>query len=106
MAGRQRCDLGVQAGHRLAEGLDAVQVQPAHQRVVIGEPAGQGHRQVGHLPGGPQPALGQIGEHRAAALAVDQRLDHRRRRYPGNIGHDRGQLDPGRFQRFLQPLDL
>jgi hypothetical protein len=73
-----------QAGDRLAEGLDAVQVQPAHQRVVIGEPAGQGHRQVGCLPSGPQPARRQIGKHRAAALAVDQR----RRRYPGNIGHD------------------
>ena len=106
MAGRQRRDLGVQAGDRLAEGLDAVQVQSAHQRVVIGEPAGQGHRQVGHLASVPQPALRQVGEHCAAALAAGQRLDHRRRRYPGDIGHDRGQLDPGRFQRFLQPLDL
>jgi hypothetical protein len=78
----------------------------AHQRVMVSEPAGQGHRQVRHLPGGPQPGLRQARHHAAAALPADQRLDHRRRRGPGNIGHDRGQVDPGRLQRFLQPLDL
>ena len=73
---------------------------------MLSEPAGQGHRQVRHLPGGAQPGLRQARHHGAAAFPADQRLDHRRRRPPGHIRHDRGQLDPGRLQRFLQPLDL
>jgi hypothetical protein len=37
-------------------------VHAAQQRVMLGEPAGQGHRRVGQLPGGPHPAFRQIGQ--------------------------------------------
>jgi hypothetical protein len=45
-------------------------------------------------------------EHLAAALPIDQRIDHRGGGHPGNLGGDRAELDAGRFQRLAQPLDL
>jgi hypothetical protein len=96
----------VQVLDRVVEDLDPVQMQPAHQRVMAGEPAGQGHRQVGHLPGGAQPGLRQVRHQASSAFPADQRLDHRRRRVPGNIADHRAELDAGRLQRFLQPPDL
>jgi hypothetical protein len=49
-------------------------VQAAHQGVVVAEAAFQGHGQVGDL--GPHGAPRQPSQDRAAALPVDQRLDH------------------------------
>jgi len=75
-------------------------VQPAHQGVMVPEAAFQGHRQVRDL--GPHLAPGQLGQHRAAALAVDQRLDHR----PPGLGRDGGgdgvDLDPGILEHVAQ----
>ena len=79
VAGHQRRDLGVQVLDRVVEDGDPVPVQPAHQRVMVSEPAGQGHRQVGHLPGGPHPGLRQVRHHlprrspliSASIIAVD-----------------------------------
>jgi hypothetical protein len=96
----------IEPGDRDVQAGDAVLVQPAQQRVVLGEPAGQGHRQVGQLARGPHPALGQARQHRPAAFPVDQRFDHRGSGLAGNVGGDRAELDAGRFQRLAQPLDL
>ena len=96
----------IQPGDRGVKAVDAVLVQAAQQRVMIGEPAGQRHRQVGQLPGGPHPADRQVRQHGAAAFPVDQRLDHRRGRHPGYLRDNRAELDAGRFQRLSQPLDL
>jgi hypothetical protein len=78
----------------------------AQQRVVIGEPARQRPGQVGQLPGGAHPADRQAGQHPPAALPAGQRLDHRRGRPAGQPAGYRTELDPGRFQRPAQPLDL
>jgi len=72
---------------------DGVQVQPAHHRVMVGEPAFQRQGQVRHLGAGP--ADGQVRHHRAAPLPVDERLDHRGRSLAGNLGGDRAELDAG-----------
>jgi hypothetical protein len=84
--------------------VEVVQVQAAHQRVVVAEAAFQGHGQVRDL--GPHLPPGQLGQDRAAALAVDEGLDHR----PAGLGGDRGRhrvdLDPGILQHVAQPGDL
>ena len=97
-------DAGVQLGDRRLQVVDVVQVQAAHQGVVVAEAAFQGHGQVRDL--GPHRALGQLGQDRAAAFPVDQRLDHR----PPGLGGDRGghrvDLDPGVLQGVAEPGDL
>jgi hypothetical protein len=102
--GHHRLDLGVQPGGHRLQVIDVIQVQAAHQGVMVPEPALQGHRQVRDL--GPHLALGQLGQDRAAALPVDQRLDHR----PPGLRRDRGgdgiDLDPGVLQHVAQPGDL
>jgi hypothetical protein len=85
----------VQAVDGGVEHLYPVQVQAAQCCVVPGEPAGQRHRQVGQLPGGPHPADGQVRQHAAAAFPVDQRLDHRGGRLAGNLAGHRAELDAG-----------
>jgi hypothetical protein len=81
-------------------------VQAAQHGVVLGEPAGQRHRKVRELPRGPHPADRQVGQHLAAAFPVDQRIYHRGGRHPGNLADYGVQLNSGRFQCLLQPLDL
>src|SRR5207245_9265103 len=54
-------DPGVQPGDRRLQVTDVVQVQAAHQRVVVAEAAFQGHGQVRDL--GPHRAPGQVGQH-------------------------------------------
>jgi hypothetical protein len=97
-------DPGVQPGDRRFQVVDVVQVQAAHQGVVVTEAAFQRHGQVRDL--GPHRALGQLGQDRAAAFPVDQRLDHR----PPGLGGDRGShrvdLDPGVLQGAAEPGDL
>ena len=70
-----RLDLGVQLGDHLVQVGDVVQVQLAHQRVMIVKAPFQRMRQISDL--GAHDAPGQLGEHLAAALPVDQRPDHR-----------------------------
>ena len=96
----------IQAVHRVIEHGDPVQVQAAQQRVMIGEPPGQRHRQVRQLPRGAHPADRQVRQHAAAALPVDQRLDHRRGGLAGYAAGNRAELDAGRLQRLGKPLDL
>jgi hypothetical protein len=98
-------DPPVQAGHRGVEYGDAVQVQPAQQRVMLGEPAGQRHGQVRQLPRGAHPADRQVRQHRPAALPVDQRFDHRGGGLAGNLAGNRAELDAGRFQRLRARAD-
>ena len=80
-----------------------VQVQAALQRVVIAEPAFQGHGQVRDLS---PDRLGQPGQNRAAAFPVDQRLDHRPPGLGGDGGCHRVDLDAGVLQHVTQPGDL
>jgi hypothetical protein len=47
----------------------------------------------------PQPAFGQLGQLRRVALAVDERIAHRRPETTGDVRGDRGQLDAGVLQR-------
>jgi hypothetical protein len=84
--------------------VDVAQVQLAHEGVVVAEPAGQRHRQVWDLVA--EHPAGQFGQHRAAALPVDQRLDHLTGGHAEHIRGHRVDLDPGVLQRFLQSLDL
>ena len=58
---------------RVIEHGDPVQVQAAQQRVMLGEPASQRHRQIGQLPRGPHPADRQVRQHAAAALPFNRR---------------------------------
>jgi len=62
-------DLGVQPGEHRLQVIDVVQVQPAHQGVMVTEPALQRHGQVRDLRAHLAP--GQIGQDRAAAFPVD-----------------------------------
>ena len=69
----------VQATDRSVEAGDAVAVQSAQQRVMLGEPPGQ--------------CLRQVGQYLPAALPADQRIDHRRGGLADNIAGHRVDLD-------------
>ena len=77
-----RLDLRVQLSDHLIEVADVVQVQAAHQGMMVTEPAFQRHGQVRDL--GAHLAPGQVGQHSGAAFPVDQRLAHR----PAGLGGD------------------
>ena len=83
---------------------DVVQVQAAHQGVMVAEPAFQRHLQVTDL--GAHPAQGQIGQHRTAALPVDQCPGHRQPGLGGDAGGHRVDLDAGVLEHVAEPLDL
>jgi len=102
--GHHRLDLGVQPGDHGLQVVDVVQVQPAHQGVVVTEPAFQRHRQV--RDPGAHLALGQLGQDRAAALPVDERLDHRPPGLGGDGGGDGVDLDPVGLGNTIQDGDL
>jgi len=76
--------LGIQLRDHAVEVVQVVQVQAAQHRVVVPEPALQRHRQVRDLAA--HPAQGQVCQHRAAPLPVDQGLDHR----PPGLRRDAG----------------
>ncbi len=59
-------DLPVQPGNRVIVQLDLIPVQAAQHGMVIGEPGGQRHRQVGLLARRPQRAPGQVRQHLGA----------------------------------------
>ena len=88
-----RLDLGVQLGGHLVQVGDVVQVQLAHQRVMVIKAAFQRLRQV--TDPGPHPAPGQPSQHLPAPLPIDQRPDHRQPGDRVNGGGHRVQLDPG-----------
>ena len=71
---------------------------------MVPEAAFQRHGQVRDL--GPHLALGQLGQDRAAAFAVNEGLDHR----PPGLGGDRGgdgvDLNPGILEHVAEPGDL
>ena len=99
-----RLDLRVQLRDHRLQVIDVVQVQPAHQRVVLAEAALQRHRQVRDLR--PHPADRQLRQHLRAALPVNERLDHR----PPGLGDDGGghrvDLDARVLEHVAEPLDL
>jgi hypothetical protein len=99
-----RLDPCVQRGDHRLQVAGVVQVQAAHQRVMLAGPAFQRHGQVRDL--GAHLALGQPGQDRAAAFPAGERLDHR----PPGLGRDGGgdgiELDPGVLQHGAQPGDL
>ena len=71
-------------------------------RVVFPEPALQRHRQVRDL--GPHPPDGQVRQHLAAPLPVDQRLDHRPSRLRRDGPGHRVDLDTGVLQHVPEPV--
>jgi superfamily I DNA/RNA helicase len=77
-----------------------VQMQPAHERVLVAEPALKGHGQVGDLLA--EHALGQVGQHCSAPFPVDQLLDHRPPGLAERVGGHRAELDPGVLWRLLR----
>ena len=81
-----------------------VEVEPAEQGVVVGEPAGQRLGQVADLLA--QHAAGQVSQHRRVTLAGDQRFDHRPAGHAESIGGHRVQLDPAVLADLTQPLVL
>jgi hypothetical protein len=89
---------------RRGELVDALQMQPAQERVVITEVAGQRLNQLRDLRA--HPRLGHLGQHLRVAFAVDQRRQHRPPGDPKDVGGHRRQLDPGVFELLLQPLRL
>ena len=99
-----RLDLHVQPDEHRFEMIEVVQVQAAHQRMMIGEPAFQRHRQVRDLR--PHPSPGQLGQDRPAPFPVDQRLDHRPPGLGGDGGGHRVDLDPSVLQHVAEPLHL
>ena len=92
----RRLDALVEAGDVGAVGVDAVQEQPGHERVVLAEPAGQRFGQGGDLRA--HPPLGQVGQRGGVALAGDERFEHRPPGDPGDLGGHRGQFDAGVFE--------
>jgi len=72
-------------------GVDPVQEQSGHERVMVGEMPVQRLGQLGDL--GPHSTFGQLGDHRRlrVALLVDQRLQHQPAGHPGDVGGHRGQ---------------
>ena len=99
-----RLDLRVQLRDHRIEVADMVQVQAAHQGMMVTEPALQRHGQVRDL--GPHRALGQVRQHRGAAFPVDQRLDHRPPGLGGDGGGHRVDLDAGVLEHVAEPLHL
>jgi hypothetical protein len=85
-------------------GLDVVQHPLQEEPVVSAESAGQGFTQVRDL--GPRPALGQLGQHCAVALAGDQCPHHGPTGDAHHIGGVGRQLDPGVLEHFVDPVDL
>jgi hypothetical protein len=99
-----RLHLRVQLGDHLVQVGDVVQVELAHQGVMVIEPAFQRLGQVADL--GAHPAARQVRQHLATAFPVDQRPDHRQARDCVNAGGHRVQLDPRVLQHPAQPLGL
>jgi hypothetical protein len=96
-------DPGGQLLHGVGMLVDQVQVQPGQERVVLGEPAVNASVKAGSCSA---VVVGQVGELSRVPLPGDQRLQHCPARDPGDVGGDRGQLDPGVLEQLLQPLDL
>jgi hypothetical protein len=67
-------------------------------------PAGQGAPQGGQLLA--QPPLGQLGQDRAVGFSLCNRPQHLPPAGPHHIAGDRPQLEVGRFQEFVDALDL
>ncbi|QIY76474.1 hypothetical protein HEP84_54245 [Streptomyces sp. RLB1-33] len=84
------------------EVVDGVQQHPAHECVVLFEPAGQSLSQgaVAGLDG----AVGQVRQGFRAALARDQCLQHRASGDAEDVGDHGGQLDLGVLEEFLGAL--
>jgi DNA anti-recombination protein RmuC len=53
-----------------------------------------------------QLAASQLGEHVGVGRAGDQRVEHRAAALAEDVGRDAVELDPGVFQRLVQPLRL
>ena len=97
-------DPGRQLADRRDELVDALKMQPAQERVVFAEVAGQRRHQLRDLR--PHPGLGHLGQHLRVAFAVDQRGQHLPSRHTEDVGRHRRQLDPGVLEFLLQPLRL
>jgi len=65
----------IETGDVGAVGIDAVQVQPHHKRVMVIESAAQRLSELRDLLA--HPCFGQIGEHRRIALPGDECFEHR-----------------------------
>ncbi|VBA34917.1 hypothetical protein LAUMK35_05827 [Mycobacterium pseudokansasii] len=100
-------DALLKAGDVGAVGVDAIQIQPSHKRVMVAKRPAQRLGRCGDLLTRKcEPLFGQIGEHHRITLPADQRLQHRPPRDPDDVGGHRRQFDPGIFERLFQPLDF
>ncbi len=84
--------------------VDQIQVQPGKEGVGGPEATGQRLGKRGDLD--PHPPLGQLSELDGVTPTGDQRLQHRPPGHPGDVGSNRGQLDPRVLQQLFQALDL
>src|SRR5674476_1310136 len=96
-----RLDAGGELGDVRLQGVEAVQVHPAQERVVLPEPPDQCLGQCVDL--GAHPALGHLCQDLRVAFPGDQRLEHRPARHAQDVGGNGGDLNPGVFQLLLQP---
>ena len=88
----------------LIEEVDLREHLPDEQRVVAGEATLERFSERGDLRA--QRALGELGEHVWVVGAGDQRVEHPPCGHAEHLGGDRGQLDPGVLEGFLDPLYL
>ena len=102
--GDHRIDPAVEGGDRLLQVLEVVKGQPDQQRMMLAEAAPQGLAQLREL--GPQPALGQLGQHAWVAFASDQGRKHRPARDAEDVGGHRVQFDASVLEGLLDPLAL
>jgi hypothetical protein len=94
----------VELGDRPLQLLKVRQGEADEQRVVGTKPPSQRLAELGKL--GPQPPLGQLGQHLGVALPGDQRLQHRPTRGAQHISGDRFELDASILQGLLDALAL
>lgn len=79
------------------------QIQTDQERVVLAKPPGQGLGQFGDLAA--EPSLGQVRQDLRVAFACGEGLEHGAAGDAHDVGGDRGELDAGVFEQFLQALD-
>src|SRR5882762_1920379 len=93
-------DAGVQPGDHVGEVVDVLQMQGAHQRVLIREAPRARPGQIGDL------AARQVREHGGVTFTVDQSFDHGPRRDRGQLRGHRVDLDSAVFEDLAQALQL
>nr|WSY58114.1 hypothetical protein OG999_00965 [Streptomyces sp. NBC_00886] len=97
-------DLLAQAGDPVVGLVDGPQHRSDHESVVPVEATGQGTGEQGDLA--LQTAQGERCQHLRVPFACHQGIQHGPRRAAGDVGDDRGQLDPGVFQEHRETVHV